>query len=95
MKLKKYFNDTFFLNRCKEEYYAKRNIYIIHCDKNIDITTFKDLSFTLKDINYIFNFNYKDLFIENNDEYIFAIVFGNNVDTPEDSTWILGKPFIK
>ena len=95
LKLKKYFNDTFFLNRCKEEYYAKRNIYIIHCDKNIDITTFKDLSFTLKDINYIFNFNYKDLFIENNDEYIFAIVFGNNVDTPEDSTWILGKPFMK
>ena len=92
--LKKYFNDNFFLNRCQEQFYNKRNITIIHCKKNIDITKFKDLSFILKDIDYKFILNYKDLFIEQDDEYIFVIVFDNNTFN-KNPHWILGKPFMK
>jgi hypothetical protein len=92
---KKFFNDNFFLNRCREMYNFKRKVDIIHCDKNFDITKFGNVSFILKDIDYIFNLTYKDLFIENNDEYIFGIVFGNNMDKEENSTWILGKIFMK
>ena len=92
--LKNYFNDIYFLNKCKENIYDKRNITIIHCDKNIDIIQFKNLSFILKDIDYDFVLTYKDLFIEENNEYIFSIVFDNKLATKETS-WILGKPFLK
>ena len=92
--LKKYFNDNFFLDKCKEEIYDKRNITIIHCDKNLDITQFKNLSFILKDIDYEFVLTYNDLFVEENNEYIFGIVFDNRLTTTE-TCWILGKPFMK
>jgi len=95
-KLKKFFNEKYFNNRCREEFYLLRNLYIIHCNKNIPINEFKNLSFTLKDIDYIFTLTYKDLFIERNNEYIFSIVFDTNINTNnQDGYWILGKPFIK
>ena len=93
-KLKKYFNDNFFGNKCQEKFYLSRNITIIHCDKNFNITNFKNLSFILKDIDYEFILTYKDLFIEENEEYIFSIVF-DNITNNKDSTWILGKTFMK
>ena len=37
---------------------------------------------------------YKELFIEQNNEYIFSIVFDENSDN-KDATWILGKIFMK
>ena len=93
-KLKKYFNDNFFDNKCNERFDIFRNIYIIHCDKNFEINNFKNLSFVLKDVNYEFVFTYKDLFFELNNEYIFAITFDYKTDDG-DSTWILGKTFMK
>ena len=93
-KLKNYFNDNFFKNKCKEKFYLTRNITLIHCDKNFNITNFKNLSFILKDINYEFILTYKDLFIEENEEFIFSIVFNNKTNN-KDSVWILGKPFMK
>jgi len=92
--LKQYFNDNFFLNQCKEEFYSGKNITIIHCDKNFDIKNFKNLSLILKDIEYEFILTYKDLFIEKDDEYIFAIVFDNKT-IKADPYWILGELFIK
>ena len=93
-KLKKFFNENYFENKCKEEFYLKRNITIFHCDKSFNITEFKNMSFILKDINYEFVLTYQDLFIEEKDEYIFSIVFDENVDN-KNPTWILGKPFMK
>ena len=92
--VKKYFIENFFLNNYKEENYDKRNITIIHCDKSLDITKFKDLSFILKDIDYQFILTYKDLFVEYNNEYIFSIVFSTN-QISKEPYWILGKPFMK
>ena len=48
----------------------------------------------LKDIDYTFKLTYKDLFIEQNDEYIFSIVFDTN-NFNKNPYWILGKPFMK
>ena len=92
--VKKFFQEKFFLNRCREEFYSKRNITIIHCDKSLDITKFKNLSFVLKDIDYQFILTYKELFIEKENEYIFGIVFDNTTYNI-NPYWILGKPFMK
>ena len=93
-KLKNFFKEKYFNNRCREEFYLLRNLYIIHCNKNVTINEFKNLSFTLKDIDFTFILTYKDLFIERKNEYIFSIVFDNNTNN-KDAYWILGKPFMK
>ena len=52
------------------------------------------MSFILKDIDVEFILTYEDIFIKENNEYIFGIVFD---ETPETTTttWIFGKPFMK
>ena len=92
--LKKYLNEHFFKGKCTEKFNQKRNITIFHCDENFDITSFKNLTFILKDINLEFTLTYEDIFIKNNNEYIFGIVFNEDEDN-KDATWILGKPFMK
>ena len=48
-KLKKYFNDNFFNNtKCKEKFYWIKKVTLIHCEKDLDISQFKNLSFILK-----------------------------------------------
>ena len=97
LNVKKQLNDKFFNsvnNKCREEFYEKRNYTIIHCDKSIDIKNFKNIIFFLKDIYYEFVLTYQDLFIEKNNEYIFAIAFDHNV-YKSGAIWILGKPFMK
>ena len=42
-RFKKYFNDTFFKNRCIEKFNKKRNITILHCAHNFEIKEFKNL----------------------------------------------------
>ena len=93
-KFKKYFNDNFFKNQCTEKFNEKRYITILHCEQNFTIKDFKDLTFVLKDIDVEFTLTYEDLFIKQDNEYIFGIVFDENKDN-EDATWILGKPFMK
>ena len=93
-KYKNYFKNNFYGDRCSEKFNDKRNVTIVHCSSNFDITSFKDLIFELKDIETQFVFTYKDLFIKENNEYIFGIVFDEDVDA-KDPTWIFGKPFMK
>ena len=93
-KYKNYFKNNFYGDRCSEKFNDKRNVTIVHCSSNFDITSFKDLIFKLKDIETQFVFTYKDLFIKENNEYIFGIVFDEDVDA-KDPTWIFGKPFMK
>ena len=70
---------------CADDYYPKSDVYIIKCNKRMNIQNFKNVSFILDDIKFVFT-------SENN--YIFSIVFGghkhNNI-----SYWILGKVFMK
>ena len=93
-KYKNYFKNNFYGDRCSEKFNDRRNVTIVHCSSNFDITSFKDLIFELKDIEAQFVFTYKDLFIKKNNEYIFGIVFDEDVDA-KDPTWIFGKPFMK
>ena len=93
-KYKNYFKNNFYGDRCSEKFNDRRNVTIVHCSSNFDITSFKDLIFELKDIETQFVFTYKDLFIKENNEYIFGIVFDEDVDA-KDPTWIFGKPFMK
>ena len=93
-RYKNFFKTNFYGDKCQEKFNSQRNVSIIHCNSNFDITSFKDISFELKDIETVFTLTYKDLFIKYNNEYIFGIVFDEDVDE-KDPTWILGKPFMK
>ncbi len=93
-RYKNFFKTNFYGDKCQEKFNAQRNVTIIHCNSNFDITSFKDITFELKDIETVFVLTYKDLFIKYNNEYIFGIVFDEDVDA-KDPTWILGKPFMK
>ena len=93
-RYKNFFKTNFYGDKCQEKFNAERNVTLIHCNSNFDITSFKDISFELKDIDTIFVLTYKDLFIKYNNEYIFGIVFDEDVNS-KDPTWILGKPFMK
>ena len=92
--VKNYFIDNYFKNQCNQEFLIRKNIIMINCDKKFDISTFKNLSFISKDIDYEFVFTYKDLFIENGSKYIFSIIFDMKLND-KDNTWILGKTFMK
>ena len=93
-RCKNYFKTNFYGDKCEERFYAERNVTLIHCKSNFDITSFKNLTFILKDIGVEFVLTYKDLFIKENNEYIFGIVFDEDSEA-KDPTWILGKPFMK
>jgi hypothetical protein len=93
-RYKNYFKTNFYGDRCEEKFNAQRNVTIVHCNSGFDITSFKDITFELKDIETEFVLTYKELFIKYNNEYIFGIVFDEDVEA-KDPTWILGKPFMK
>ena len=86
-----YFN-KYHNNTCKLNNYGSF-FYYYECDKNIDISSFKDLIFSHQEFMYDFVLTKNDLFKEYKDKLYFLIVFdyylnyGNN--------WKLGKPFIK
>ena len=93
-KYKNYFKTNFYGDKCQERFNSKRNVTLIHCGNNFDITTFKNMTFIMKDIDIEFILTYNDLFIKENNEYIFGIVFDEDIDA-KDPTWIFGKPFMK
>ena len=95
-KLKDYFLKNVLLGQCNQKFYSERKIYMISCEKSFNFSNFKNLSFIHKEFEYEFILTYKDLFIENDDKYLFGIVFDNIIDEDNDkSYWILGKIFMK
>ena len=70
----------------------KMKFYKIECDKTKfsinDINNFLILKFVNIPLNYSFLFNGKDLFIENNEKYIFQIYFG------DIKYWYFGSLFL-
>ena len=64
-----------------------------YCDKDANIENLKleNISFIKRQMNYSFNFNYKELWMELENYIYFMII---RVDNYED-TWIFGKPFFK
>ena len=83
-----FFNDTINDNLCfKKEIYP---FIFYYCNKDVDISNFKDLNFELKDINITFNFNKDDLFYNEGNYKYFLVVF-----TIHSTNWIFGRPFFK
>ena len=63
-KYKNFFKNIFYGDKCQEKFNPQRNATIIHCNSNFDITSFKDISFELKDIDTIFVLTYKELILQ-------------------------------
>ena len=60
------------------------------CDSNIDLNDFKPLIFEIKENNFSFVFNHKDLFLEYDKKLFFNVIFTKN-----RKDWILGRVFLK
>ena len=84
-----FFIDLIDKNICFEDN-INNNIKYFYCNLNLDITTFKNVSFYIKEENFSFIFTYKDLFIKKNDKYYFLILF--NIHSEE---WIFVIKFLK
>ena len=93
-RYKNYFKNNFYGNKCEERYNKERNVTLIHCPSNFDINSFQSINFILKDIDAEFVLKKEDVFIKENNEYIFGIVFDESPETTT-TTWIFGKPFMK
>ena len=94
---KNFFNEKISNNECyKREIYIQKNFYDgYYCKKNVDVTKFENLTIIIDKISYTIEFVYKDLFTENDDDYLyFNVLFTQEEDTLKNS-FILGKPFFK
>ena len=84
-----FFKDLVYKSKCSFED-ANETFSFYHCDKDIDISSFPILSFYQQNINYTFELNATDLFVEINDRLYFLMNFANN----DEYKWVLGSPFL-
>ena len=95
VELDKYFNQSILNGTCFKEYikYPYGPHKFFYCDKEKyknNIKYFPPLLFEHKELEYIFELNYKDLFIEKDNKYILLVFFDDF-----SMRWYLGKPFLK
>ena len=65
----------------------------IYCDKNnFEIKKFQTLNLTSKDLDFVFELNYNDLFTERDGKYYFLIIFDEYFD---QTGWVFGNIFFK
>jgi hypothetical protein len=81
MDLFNYLRDNFFKEYIDKKMCEEKSLGLIGqsykyyiCNKEIDITKFKDVNFELKDININFTINYMDVFYEYNNKFFFLMV---------------------
>ena len=72
---------------------SDNHYYYFECEKNTDLSSFKDLIFVHQELMYNFVLTKDDLFKEYDDKLYFLIVFDKFLSL--NNYWILGKPFIK
>ena len=78
------------LNTSDYEYYE-----CINNKELFDIKKFPTLKFELKELNYKFSFNYKDLFFTHNDKIYFGIIFDKFFKLKFNQRWKFGSAFFK
>ena len=72
--------------------YNNNNLFYYECESSLNIKTFPEISFLHKTLSNKFILTYEDVFLKENNKYIFLIFF----DTDENkNVWKLGKPFLK
>ena len=90
-----YFEQYFNNKKCKIETIQKTydRYFVIYCHQNFtleDLQKFPILSFQSNDLNFIFDFDYNDLFLKTKGKYIFKIIYGGDF-----GYWKLGKTFFE
>ena len=89
-----YFNEYLSKNICRT--FTDDKIEGIFCEKSNfskkNLKNFPTLYFFYNELNYTFEFNYRDLFIEKDNKYIFLIVIEKNVEIDE---WYIGFSLLK
>jgi hypothetical protein len=78
--------------KCEKKAYDNKYDYFV-CDENIDISEFKDIEFTMKDLstkNFVLTKD--DLFLKKNGKIYFLVAFGHAIKWLY--CWHLGKPFM-
>ena len=91
-----YFEQFFQNYKCKIDTVEKKyeRYFVIYChQKNFtqnDMQKFPILSLQSSDLNFIFNFDYNDLFLKAKDKYIFKIIYSGDL-----GYWKLGKTFLE
>ena len=94
-ELDKYFNESIINGTCFKEKvkypYSPHTFFYCNKEKYKDkVRDFPPLIFEHKELNYTFELNYKDLFIEKYDKLILLVFFDDyGLD------WKLGKPFLR
>lgn len=85
-----FFNKYFESNLCLKDSLKGMSYY--HCSvKDVDYSEFGELSFYVKDnLNFTFSFSHEELFYEYEGRKYFLVVYD-----PENTEWVLGKPFFK
>ena len=87
-----YFNKNVEAGICKKIHINNNNLFYYECESSLNIKTFPEISFLHKTLSNKFILTYEDVFLKENNKYIFLIFF----DTDEDkNVWKLGKPFLK
>ena len=81
------------LNDKCEKKLSESTYYYYECEKDIDISNFKNLEFSHSEFMYNFILTKDDLFKEYNGKLYFLIIF--NIYPSYANSWKLGKPFLK
>ena len=72
---------------------GEKNYEYFYCDKKLlkekDMENIGQIEFEQKEMNFVFVFNYKELFYEKNEFYIFKVIFNHK----NNFYWIFGKPW--
>jgi len=84
-----FFKDLVYKSKCSFED-ANETFSFYHCDKDIDISSFPILTFYQQNLNYTFELNSTNLFVEINNRLYFLMNFANN----DEFKWVLGSPFL-
>ena len=92
IKIRENYFEKFLNDKCKEKI-SENNYNYFECDKNADISTFKDLIFTHQELMFHFVLTKDDLFKVYGDKLYFLIVFDKY--SYHGKNWRLGKPFLK
>ena len=91
-KIEENYFDKILKGKCTQKL-SDNHYYYYECEKNTDLSSFKDLVFVHQDLMYNFSLTKDDLFITYGDKIYFLIVFDKFLTSEE--FWKLGKPFIK
>ena len=90
---KEFFQEYLDNQKCQRKTYDKKYDYYV-CDENLDISKFKNIEFTEKDISSKkFILTKDDLFMKKNGKLYFLVAFGHSWKW--SYCWNLGKPFMK